>query len=354
MSELSEITEMTEVSNTLEYPVEKENHTQEVVQNESDDTSDQNEIGINNIAQRYTARVNESISFGRYPYPPQEIVSQLEKNGFQIFIDLTVDEDKLPPYHKYLSKQSTYIHIPFPKDKDMMKDVQFQQHMKSSLEKLVSSHQESNTQIYIHDRGGHDRAPAVAAALLMMIEGKESKEALNDIMNAHAQRKNMKKVWREKGAPRNEYRAFPNILKNVKNFTREKSTVSEKHKNIHTGSFSINTNKQDDWDRMVEQGKELLLTMKDFGMLDISDDTSQFGKHVQNFIAKIGDNDSEKEFNNTKVVDSSPPDSEVGNVKIKKKKQKKKKQKKEKKKNGGKEENLYATDKKGFVKLEFR
>ena len=127
---------------------------------------------------------------------------------------------------------------------------------------------------------------------------------------------------------------------------------------VRTGSFSLNANKEEDWNRMVEQGKELLLTMKDYGMLNklnISEDSGQFGKHVQKIIENTRSGTNQKA--------KYPPDSEVEAVdfqdkkkdkkKNKKDKKKNKKDKKDKKKNKKEKKERYATDKKGFVKLKF-
>lgn len=170
---------------------------------------------------QYMSNLNtNNISFGRYPYPAEETVNQLESNGYEIFIDLTNEKDKIIPYKNFLSKKSKYIHYPIS-DKRIPKSITDFFIFLNDLVVIIKS-----KKIYIHCRGGHGRAGLFVACLLKHLNPEIlQNQALKIVYDNHQKRPDMNPRWRKMGSPQtkkqkefvfNYFLFFDEKCKNVK------------------------------------------------------------------------------------------------------------------------------------------
>ena len=142
----------------------------------------------------YTAVVTDWLSFGRYPYPPLKAIKELELEGYNIFIDLTDDLDKVTPYKEYLSDDSIYYSYPI---RDQMSPPS-QEGVTKLIETVIRDGNKKNIKIYVHCRGGHGRAGLITGCFLKYAG---DKNPLKTVYSAHQRRKNMKTRWRKMGSP---------------------------------------------------------------------------------------------------------------------------------------------------------
>lgn len=146
----------------------------------------------------YTAILNERLAFGRYPFPPDRAVEELEAHGFTVFVDLTTPRDNVAPYQEYLSGGSTYLHYPI-EDRTLPEDVTaFVVYVNRLVDGIGKG-----ANVYAHCRGGHERSAALAAVLFAALNVAHSTdEVFQKVRQAHQDRKEMKPEWRLRGALR--------------------------------------------------------------------------------------------------------------------------------------------------------
>nr|QBK93489.1 MAG: dual specificity phosphatase [Pithovirus LCPAC404] len=151
---------------------------------------------------QFTAVVDDTLSFGRYPYPAEHCIEELESKGYTIFIDLTteyeVKEKQLIEYKQFLSPSSRYCSFPIndrcvPNDSPL-----FCNFMKNVINDMLQ-----NDKVYIHCRGGHGRAGLAAATFLILKSKHEISPqcALDAVFSAHQKRPEMRSKWRKMGSP---------------------------------------------------------------------------------------------------------------------------------------------------------
>lgn len=162
----------------------------------------------NNLSMDYTTIVNDTLSFGRYPYPPKEAAKTLEEHGHTVFIDL-VSKSELwlvkkyhgtPPdiqlnYSKYLAPTSSYYCFPII-DRgipDCSRD------FRMFINSITSKH--PMDKIFINCRCGHGRAGMVAAIILLEREKITRQVALNIVHKAHSLRTKISPKMLKIGAP---------------------------------------------------------------------------------------------------------------------------------------------------------
>lgn len=146
--------------------------------------------------------IEEKALFGSFP--TQDAVTELEKEGVRIFVDLTEkDESKTIPY------VTEYEYIKFPiADHHVPDDLQSFSHFIVTLcikiRNLVSD-EKIREKMYIHCKGGHGRAGIVVACVLCYYFNIHPKDALKLTSKSHAARPKMRDKWRYIGSPQNSY-----------------------------------------------------------------------------------------------------------------------------------------------------
>ncbi len=153
----------------------------------------------------YTAVIDDNlvhqckgISFGRYPYPPEEAVMELKNNKYTIFIDLTGprDQDKVISYQRYLSDDTKYYHYPI-QDRSPPNKESFTLFIRKIIDTLSPA-----DKIYVHCRGGHGRAGLDVCVLLMELNPNLSPGlTLRIVYESHQKRPLMNDRWRKMGSP---------------------------------------------------------------------------------------------------------------------------------------------------------
>ena len=103
---------------------------------------------------QFTAIVDDTLSFGRYPYPPEHCIEELESQGYTIFIDLTteyeVKEKQLIEYKQFLSPTSRYCSFPINDRRVPNDSPLFCKFMKNVINELLQ-----DDKVYIHCREIH-------------------------------------------------------------------------------------------------------------------------------------------------------------------------------------------------------
>jgi hypothetical protein len=128
-------------------------------------------------------------------WPTQEQVDKLEKWGVNVFVNLANDnEKKVTPYTT--SPDTEVISYPIP-DRSIPRDkIRF-----CSLVIEVCRRLSLGKKVYIHCKGGHGRAGMLVAAVLAYKNKISAIEAIGLTTKFHSERKNMRKKWRDIGAP---------------------------------------------------------------------------------------------------------------------------------------------------------
>jgi len=210
----------------------------------------------------FTAIINDKISFGRYPYPPEEAVKELENNGYNIFIDLTNKKDNVIPYQQYLN---TSIYFKFPID-DMSSPTN-----QEDVLKLITGVNKNKGKIYIHCRGGHGRAGMIAACFLKY---EKYKDPLSIVWAAHQKRKCMKDKWRKMGSPQTKIqKTFVNNFLIKNNIHSLESlgllTVSKLKDILRARKLKLSGKKADLIDRLLNPETAVIKTRKTRNPVDL-------------------------------------------------------------------------------------
>ncbi len=149
---------------------------------------------------QFTAVVDDTLSFGRYPYPAEDSINELELRGYTIFIDLTAECEALMGYKQFLSLTSRYYS--FPISDRCAPDNMF---LFCKFMKNIIGEMSQDDKVYIHCRGGHGRAGLASATFLILRSKYEISPqcALDIVHEAHQKRPEMKSRWRRMGSPQN-------------------------------------------------------------------------------------------------------------------------------------------------------
>lgn len=142
--------------------------------------------------------VNERYAFGKYPYPPEIEVKELESLGYNIFLDLTTAEEDLIEYREYLSDTTLYFSLPITDRKTPKSKC----NVKTLVDRIVDKLKDGD-KVFIHCRGGHGRSGMMAAIFLMVDPQYDfsPSDALLAVQDAHSQRKVIKPKFRRLGSP---------------------------------------------------------------------------------------------------------------------------------------------------------
>ncbi len=164
---------------------------------------------------QFTAVVDDTLSFGRYPYPAETTVIELESQGYTIFIDLTteneVKEKGLIEYKQFLSPRSRYYSFPINDQHVPDHSSLFCEFIRDVVNEMLE-----DDKVYIHCRGGHGRA-GIASAVFLIVKSEYKifpQSALTIIHCAHQERPKMKSRWRKMGSPQGNKQK--NFVLNIK------------------------------------------------------------------------------------------------------------------------------------------
>lgn len=171
--------------------------------------------------------VPNSIYFG--PYPSQCMINELEKNKFDIIVNLT--EHSI----MYQVSTSTLIHYP-------VCDNSFPNNISSYINLIISLKNLFNkgNKIYIHCRGGHGRSSMVCVSLMyILVPSYQLYETISYVNRCHLSRVNLRERWKKRKSPFNieQYRFLSKIHKNIyintnkNNYYRWLLTYDKKDKN---------------------------------------------------------------------------------------------------------------------------
>lgn len=163
--------------------------------------------------------VKDKIYFG--PFPNQNMIDKMEKENFDIIVNLTMDNENIFQHEDSLEEKNIEIYkIP----KHMYISYQIKDNdipncpltYSSFISKLFSLYKQDK-KIYIHCRGGHGRSGMVSVSLLLNIyPNKNIKEIIDTVNKSHIDRIILRSKWKKKQAPFN-YTQYVFLLRVHKN-----------------------------------------------------------------------------------------------------------------------------------------
>lgn len=153
--------------------------------------------------ENFSSKVTDTLFFGKYP--SQEECDLIISEGVVLFVDLTTPEEitwapiKGGRGYDFGSHSPNIAYIRCAME-DRTPDARDENQFKRALAVAYKECKNGN-KVYIHCRGGHGRSGMLAAILLCMVEGIDSKDSLARIKDAHSTRTIMEPKWRKMGAP---------------------------------------------------------------------------------------------------------------------------------------------------------
>lgn len=135
-------------------------------------------------------------------YPTKESVNELENMGVRYFVDLTYPGEK--KITEYTTKY-TYIRYSIP-DRRIPEDWKLFAKFILRISRIIRhlkyiDNTDKHELLYLHCKGGHGRSGIVVACLLCHLGGYSPERALELTNQYHSNRKTMREVWRNIGAP---------------------------------------------------------------------------------------------------------------------------------------------------------
>jgi hypothetical protein len=128
-------------------------------------------------------------------YPTQLEVLELEKKGYNWFVNVTSDNERhITPYQT----TTNYINFPIPDHKTPNNKETFTSFIYKLFRILVEY---PSSKMFIHCKGGHGRSGIVVATLCCLCFDMKSVESLSYTNKCHLMRKEMRDVWRHIGSP---------------------------------------------------------------------------------------------------------------------------------------------------------
>ena len=129
------------------------------------------------------------------PYPTNEQVIELEKNGITYFIDLTTRYEKIKRYNCSVN----YISYPI-KDNSIPDDSKSFLELVKYISDLIRD-SEKHEKFYIHCKGGHGRSGLLVACILCYIKKIDAIESIRKTTEFHRNRPTLKQKWYDVECP---------------------------------------------------------------------------------------------------------------------------------------------------------
>jgi predicted NAD-dependent protein-ADP-ribosyltransferase YbiA (DUF1768 family)/protein-tyrosine phosphatase len=161
-------------------------------------------------------------------FPDQSSVTELEKEGVRVFVNLTYDhEKKISPY------QTNYQKISFPiPDREVPENILEFSSFIVKLTQIIKSELRTGERMYIHCKGGHGRSGVVVACILAYMFNLSPKDAIATTTECHSRRKTMRDKWRVIGSPQTylQKKFVQDLFKTI--------TFSRSGKSVYKHAFS--------------------------------------------------------------------------------------------------------------------
>ena len=128
--------------------------------------------------------IPDRIYFG--PLPNDYMIEQLKEKKFNLIVNLTENT--------FNTDSIRSIHYPIV-DTSIPDDIH--EYCKFIIN-LKQEYENKDNKIYIHCKGGHSRSSMVMVSLLFCIYNKELKDVINNVLECHRKRVNLREIWKYK------------------------------------------------------------------------------------------------------------------------------------------------------------